>query len=97
MPITAGGQDITDLIITTSPGVTISGHVVFEGGAPVMDKSFRVNATSPDPGTPPPTRIYDNTQGVIDDKGQFQIRGLSGRTMFNVFPAAPGYHHRAGS
>ena len=90
VPITAGGQDIVDLIITTSPGVTISGHVVLEGGAPVIDKSFRVNATSPDPGTPPPTRIYDNTQGVIDDKGRFQIRGLSGRTMFNVFPAAPG-------
>ena len=88
--VTAGGQDITDLIVTTSPGVTISGHVVLEGGAPVADKLFRVNATSPDPGTPPPTRIYDNTQGVIDDKGRFQIRGLSGRAMFNVFPAAPG-------
>jgi hypothetical protein len=88
--ITAGGQDITDLIITTSPGITISGQVTFEGGAAVMDKLFRVGATSPDPGTPPPTRIYDSSQGMIDERGRFQIRGLSGRAMFNVFPAAGG-------
>jgi hypothetical protein len=89
VPITAGGQDITDLVITTSPGKTISGQVIFEGSA-AAQTSFRVNATSPDPGGPGPTRIYDNTQGVVDDKGRFQIRGLSGRAMFNVFPAVPG-------
>jgi hypothetical protein len=89
VPITAGGQDITDLVITTSPGKAISGQVIFEGSA-AAQTSFRVNATSPDPGGPGPTRIYDNTQGVLDDKGRFQIRGLSGRAMFNVFPAVPG-------
>ena len=89
VPITAGGQDITDLVITTSPGKTISGQVIFEGAA-AAQTSFRVNATSPDPGGPGPTRIYDNTQGVVDEKGRFQIRGLSGRAMFNVFPAVPG-------
>jgi protocatechuate 3,4-dioxygenase beta subunit len=88
VPITAGGQDITDLIITTSPGATISGLVVFEGTA-ARDKSMRVNAYSPDPGAPAPTRIFDNTQGVVDEKGQFQLRGLSGRSMFGVFPSTP--------
>lgn len=34
-------------------------------------------------------RIYDNTQGVVDDKGRFQLRGMYGRALFNVFPAAP--------
>ena len=89
VPITAGGQDITDLIITTGPGATISGQVIFEGGGPA-DKSFRVNATSPDPGGPPLTRVYDSTQGLVDEKGRFQIRGLSGRAIFTVFPAVPG-------
>jgi protocatechuate 3,4-dioxygenase beta subunit len=88
VPITAGGQDITDLIITTAPGVTITGQISFEG-APAPEKSLRVNATSPDPGGPGPMRIYDNTQGVVDEKGGFQIRGLAGRAMFNVFPVAP--------
>ena len=89
VPITAGGQDITDLVITTGPGATISGQVIFEGGAPV-DKSFRVNVSSPDQGGPPLTRIYDSTQGLVDEKGRFQIRGLSGRGIFSVFPSVPG-------
>jgi hypothetical protein len=88
VPITAGGRDITDLIITTSPGVTISGTVIFEGAAPA-EKSLRVSASSPDPGTPGPMRIFDNTQGLIDEKGRFQLRGLSGRALFNVIPTAP--------
>ena len=91
MPITSGGQDITDLVITTTPGKTISGQVIFEGGASSAGpKSLRVNASSPDPGGPQPTRIYDNTQGVVDEKGRFQIRGLYGRAVFNIFPAMPG-------
>jgi hypothetical protein len=90
LPITAGGQDITDLIITTSAGKTISGEVIFEGGS-VGQQSLRVSASSPDPGSPPLTRIYDNTQGVVDEKGRFQIRGLSsGRAVFNVLPVMPG-------
>jgi len=34
-------------------------------------------------------RIFDNTQGMIDEKGRFQLRGLAGRVMFSVFPSAP--------
>ena len=89
VPITAGGQDITDLVITTSPGKTISGQVIFEGaaaGPEIIPRQCDVSRSR----RPAPTRIYDNTQGVIDEKGRFQIRGLSGRAMFNVFPAMPG-------
>jgi hypothetical protein len=89
VPITAGGQDITDLIITTARGKTISGEVTLEG-APAGLKFLRVNASSPEPGGPQPTRIYDETQGMVDEKGRFQIRGLSGRGVFNAFPANPG-------
>jgi protocatechuate 3,4-dioxygenase beta subunit len=88
VPITAGGEDITDLLITTRPGITISGRVVFEGGA-VASKAVRVNASSPEPGSPPPMRVYDNAQGVVDDKGQFRLRGLYGRAVFSAFPTAP--------
>ena len=90
VPITSAGQEITDLIITTSAGRTIAGQVTFEG-APAGQQSFRVNVTSPDPGMAPLTRIFDSTQGVVDEKGRFQLRGVSGgRAIFNVFPTAPG-------
>jgi hypothetical protein len=89
VPITSGGQDITDLIITTSPGKTIAGQVIFEG-ASAGQPSLRVNVSSPDPAMGPLTRIYDNTQGVIDERGRFQLRGLSGgRAIFNAFPTTP--------
>ena len=84
-PIAAAGQDIADLVITTSPGITISGQVIFEGATPA-EKTFRVNAMSPDPGAPGPMRIFDNTQGVIDEKGRFQLRGLSGRADVRRVP-----------
>ena len=90
VPITSDGREITDLIITTSAGRTIAGQVTFEG-APAGQHSFRVAVSSPDPGTPPPVRAFDNNQGVIDEKGRFQLRGVSGgRAIFNVFPASPG-------
>jgi hypothetical protein len=89
VPITAGGQDITDLVITTTRGKTISGEVTIDG-APAGLKFLRVNASSPDPGGPQPTRIYDDMQGTVDENGRFQIRGLSGRAIFNAFPAVPG-------
>ena len=91
VPITSGGQDITDLVITTTPGKTISGQVIFEGGASSAGpKSLRVNASSPDPGGPQPTRIYDNTQGVVDEKGRFQIRGLYGSCRLQYFSSDAG-------
>jgi hypothetical protein len=90
VPISSAGQEITDLVITTNPGKTISGEVTFEG-APAGLKFLRVNASAADPGAPPPTRIYDDKQGTVDENGRFQIRGLTGgRVVFNAFPAMPG-------
>lgn len=87
--IQADGQEITDLLVSLAPGETITGHVTFEGTAPAPN-SFRVMASSPDPGLPPPTRTFDNTQGIIDERGQFQIRGVYGRAIFNAGPVGPG-------
>ena len=87
--IQADGQEIADLVVGLMPGETITGHVTFEGTPPAPN-SFRVFASSPDPGLPPPARNFDNTQGVVDEKGFFEIRGVFGRAMFNAAPAAPG-------
>src|SRR5688500_6149459 len=87
--IQADGQEISDLIVSLAPGETITGHVTFEGPPPAPN-SFRVLANSPDPGSPPPTRTFDNTQGIVDEKGQFQIRGVYGRAVFNAAPVASG-------
>jgi protocatechuate 3,4-dioxygenase beta subunit len=91
--IQSDGQEISDLIIATAPGATILGHVTYEGAA-ARPKLLRVGVSSPDPGMPPPARFFDDTQGVVDDQGQFHIRGVHGRVTFNAgfgTPGAPGW------
>ena len=85
--ITAGGRDINDLVITTSPGTTASGRVVFDGTA-VANRPGRIILMPPETGMPLPGRnTRDN--GVIDPTGRFQIRGASGRALFRAAQLGP--------
>jgi hypothetical protein len=82
VPITADGHDITDMVITTSPGATISGQVVLDGNtSATVTKSIRIIATPAEPFGPSPMRMGDNTQGVVEDDGRFELRGVSGRIL----------------
>jgi hypothetical protein len=81
VPITADGRDITDVVITTSPGATISGHVTFEGNAGAARESMRIIATPADPFGPSPMRMGDATNGAIAEDGRFEVKGVSGRIL----------------
>jgi hypothetical protein len=81
VPITADGRDITDLVITTSPGATISGQVIFEGNAAAAPQSFRMMATPADPFGPTTMRMGDSTNGAIGEDGRFEVKGVSGRVL----------------
>jgi len=88
--ITAGDRDITDLVITTSPGAVISGHVIFDSAAE-SGRPGRIMVYPPDPGSGPMVvRQFDNTQGTIDSNGRFQIKGVSGRVIFSIGPSGFG-------
>ncbi|HEV3216664.1 MAG TPA: carboxypeptidase-like regulatory domain-containing protein [Vicinamibacterales bacterium] len=94
IPIVVNGQDITGLIITTGPGATISGQLVFDGISPRptnLPQPLRVNATPAEQGPGVPSMMFgpmsmDN--GVVDDQGRFQLRNVSGRVLFRS--GAPG-------
>ena len=81
--VTADGNDINGLVITTSPGATISGRVIFEGTS--SPKPARILLSPGDPFGVGSFRILDNTSGSIDQNGQFEIKGAFGRVLF-----APG-------
>ena len=87
VPITADGSDIAGLVITTSPGATISGQVVFEGTS--AQKPARIVLAPADPLGSSSLRVLDNTQGTIDQNGQFEIKGAFGRVLFA--PAGAGF------
>ena len=98
VPITASGQDITGLIITTGLGATISGRMVFDGSVkpPQLDtQSFRIFPSAADPSSPTAMGAPPDS-GVVDETGHFQIRGANGRILFRTVgllgPALPGWY-----
>ena len=80
VPFTAAGQDITDLIITTTPGATLTGRVIFEGTSKAA-RPDQVSANPPDHRTNVVYRRTDDN-GAIDAAGRFQLRGIVGRAIF---------------
>ena len=83
------GGEITNLVLTTGSGATISGQVLFEGTSS-SPKPDRIIVTAPEPGGSPPSRGMDDS-GIIDESGRFQLRGVSGRALFRAIQgAAPG-------
>ncbi len=90
MPITIGA-DMDDVLVTTSPGVTITGTVVFENGPPQPQQGqapfqMRVNAAAADPeatmGAPTPQ------PAVVTPDMAFTMKGLQGE--FLLRGSAPG-------
>jgi protocatechuate 3,4-dioxygenase beta subunit len=86
MPLTIA-NDMDDILVTTSPGVTITGTVVFENGPPQPQQGqapfqMRVTATPGDPENslgapnPPPALVSpDLTFTMKGIQGEFLLRG----------------------
>ena len=82
VPFTAAGRDITGLIITTTPGATLTGRVTFEGTSKAA-RPGRVVAEESDHRV---SVVYLATgdNGVIDATGHFQLRGIIGRAILRA-------------
>jgi hypothetical protein len=95
VPVVVGAADITGLQITTGPGATITGRVVYDGTSPRtgLPVAARVTAQQADPqrqlallgGTTDPL-----ANGTIDEEGNFKLAGVGGR-VFLTAPAPPGW------
>jgi hypothetical protein len=79
--------DVDDVLVTTSPGVTITGNVVFENGAPELAPGqkampIRVTATQGDPAgsigapLPPPA--------LVNPDFTFTMKGMSGEFLLRA-------------
>lgn len=81
VPVTVTGTDITGLRITTSPGATIGGTVVFEGTSPRTGESIP-RITVQDARPDEPGAIFfnsDSSNGLIAEDGTFTIKGIAPR------------------
>ncbi|PYR78567.1 MAG: hypothetical protein DMF86_05505 [Acidobacteria bacterium] len=75
VPITVAGEDITNLVVTTTRGVTASGRVIFEGGATPETPGMRILAVPGDPDSPTMAGL---SGGAVKENGAFEITGLMG-------------------
>jgi hypothetical protein len=94
MPIVVSGSDISNVRIVTGKGALMSGRVIFEGTASREGPGgnpLRVFATPANPGTFPGFGVTDPlTNGVLDETGNFQLSGGSGR-VFLTLSAGPAW------
>lgn len=88
VPVTVAGDDISNLVIVTSKGTTLSGQVIFEGGAkPPNGGALRLGAM--------PVGEISMMGGmgaaVVRPDGTFELRGLSGTRVIRAPGLPPGW------
>jgi len=83
MPLTIAGADVDNVLVMTSPGITITGHVVFEQGPPSPTPGpVRVMAVVGNPDemmglqSPPPS--------VVGSDSTFTMKGLVGEFLLRT-------------
>lgn len=86
LAITVGGADLLNLRVTTSPGATVTGRVVFEGTAARENGQggrVRVMPQTAGPALPLVSSFGIDT-GLVTDDGSFELKGVRGQVLFRV-------------
>jgi len=81
IPLTVGGEDMSNVIIATTKGASVTGRVVYEGGSRPTTNSIRISAAGTDD-TGPMTLVSGASS--VTPEGTFEIKGLSGQRVFRV-------------
>ena len=81
-PLSVGGDDVSNLVIVTSKGSSVSGKIVFEGGAkPTNTATVRIAAQSAENEAMP---MMSGGSASITPEGTFEIKGMLGPRLFRV-------------
>jgi hypothetical protein len=93
MPVSVSGGDIDGLTIMTTPGVTVSGRVTYQGqGAP--KPTGQVTATPPSGGMAPIGAMINARVlggGRVNNDGTFELRGLAGPQVIRLQGSPVGW------
>ncbi|MEO7276070.1 MAG: carboxypeptidase-like regulatory domain-containing protein, partial [Vicinamibacterales bacterium] len=89
VPVHLDGADVENLVVTTSKGITVSGHVLFEGAAPPPAKGLRV-MLRPAPGAA--TMIFGPApSSEVTAELTFTLKGIFGAYGLNVSGLPAGW------
>jgi hypothetical protein len=84
-PVSIAGEDVNGLRITTTPGTTVRGTVVFEGTAPRTGRTAPLRILAVAARSQAPVMIDpDNDNGLVRADGSFELRGLAGVMLFRA-------------
>ena len=89
VPLTVAGEDVSNVIVVTSKGTTVSGKVVFEGGTkPANTAPLRVSAPAID--NDGPMGMPAGSTSVTAD-GTFEIKGVMGPRLIRATGLPAGW------
>jgi hypothetical protein len=88
VPISVTGEDLSNVVIATSKGTTVSGRVLYEGGDKPRANTLRVSAASLDGDNP---LMALGASSSVTAEGTFEIKGVSGPRMFRVANVPAGW------
>jgi hypothetical protein len=88
VPLSVSGDDMSNVVIATSKGVSASGRVVYEGGSQPSRNTVRVSAASADADGP---LAMLGSSSSITPEGTFELKGLAGRRFFRVSNVPAGW------
>jgi protocatechuate 3,4-dioxygenase beta subunit len=87
-PLTIAGEDLSNVLLTTSRGGTATGTVVFDGPKPPSITSIRVMSMPADADGP---MLGGGGSGVLKEDGSFELKGLMGTRLVRVANPPPGW------
>jgi hypothetical protein len=93
VPVTVTGEDLTNVVIATTRGTTVSGRVVWEGAQKPGVTSVRVTATALDGDTP--LAGMGAAAQPAEGTDTFEVRGVSGPVAFRVANIPAGWTLKA--
>jgi protocatechuate 3,4-dioxygenase beta subunit len=88
VPLTVAGEDMTNVMIVTSRGTSVSGRVVYEGGSKPPANTLRITAAEAE--SESPLGIVGASSSVTAE-GTFEIKGVVGQRIFRVANVPSGW------
>ena len=88
IPLSVSGDDMSNVVIATSKGTTVSGRVVYEGGSKPNANTLRISAAEAD--AEGPLGMLGGSSSVTAE-GTFEIKGLAGQRIFRVSNIPAGW------
>jgi Carboxypeptidase regulatory-like domain len=86
-PLSVGGEDISNLLLTTSKGATAIGQVTFDGPKPPASSVRLMSIPVDSDGGP----SIGGGFGAVKEDGTFELKGLTGTRLIRAGGTPPGW------